>query len=185
MIELKELTSAGTFTRTHGIHGELNATLSIDPDFLEEGSCFVCDTDGIFVPYFIESIRPKGPKGVLILPEDVKSDIQAKPFVGKTIYINKESYARYEAEMTGDDDFDGEGTYADDVVGYNVVDGSGGLLGEIADIEASTANMLFIVRTPADTTLYIPVAEEFIDGIDHEGKTIAVNLPEGLLDLNM
>lgn len=83
MIHLSSLTAAGTFTKTHGIHGELNATLAIEPEYFDEDSCFVCETDGILVPYFIESWRPKGSKGILIQPEDVKSELQAKLFMAK------------------------------------------------------------------------------------------------------
>ena len=73
MIHLSSLTAAGTFTKTHGIHGELNATLAIEPVYFDDDSCFVCETDGIRVPYFIVSWRRKGSKGILIQPEDVKS----------------------------------------------------------------------------------------------------------------
>ncbi len=184
MIDMKSLTSAGTFTRTHGIHGELNAILSVDADYFDVDPCFVCDTDGILVPYFVESLRTKGAKGVLIKPEDVKSETQAKPFVGKTIYIDKESYARFEAAQAGDEDFDeAEGFYADDLAGYAVYDTEGRLIGEITGIETSTANMLFILRTPEDKTLYIPVAEEFIAGIDNDDNRLTVDLPDGLVDL--
>lgn len=184
MIHLSSLTAAGTFTKTHGIHGELNATLAIEPEYFDEDSCFVCETDGILVPYFIESWRPKGAKGILIQPKDVKSELQAKLFIGKTIYINKERYARYESGLGEDAGYDTDGAYADDLVGFTVTDADAGLLGEVAGIEDSTANMLFIVRTPSDKTLYIPVATEFICNIDMENREIKVSLPTGLIDLN-
>lgn len=57
-------------------------------------------------------------------------------------------------------------------------------LGEITDLETSTANTLFILRTPDDRTLYLPVAEEFIVAIDTDNKTITMQLPEGLINLN-
>lgn len=70
------------------------------------------------------------------------------------------------------------------LTGYSVVDSSHGLLGEITGIEDSTANILFILRTPADKTLYIPVAEPFIDSINPQTRTVCTSLPDGLVDLN-
>ena len=44
--------------------------------------------------------------------------------------------------------------------------------------------MLFVVGTDAGDTVYIPVAEEFIDAIDDDRQVIETTLPDGLVDLN-
>lgn len=181
MITENEITAAGTFTKTHGLKGELHALLDIDAEFFLDNPCFIIDVDGIFVPFFAESVRPKGYYATLIKPCDVDSEEQAKQFVGKTLYVNREALARYEDEYSDDE---GEGRYADDFTGYTLLDETGVLLGEITDLETSTANTLFIVRTPDDKTLYVPVAEEFILAIDTEKHTITMQLPEGLINLN-
>ena len=49
-------------------------------------------------------------------------------------------------------------------------------------VDQSTANALFVVETESGEVL-IPVAEEYITGIDHDRKIISLKLPEGLLDL--
>ena len=182
MITDKEITSAGTFTKTHGLKGELHALLDIDSAFFEHDDCFIIDVDGIFVPFFAESVRPKGHYATLLKPCGVDSEEQAKQFVGKTLYVNREALARFEQAIADDDD--SEGMYADDFAGYTLLDEAGEILGEITDLETSTANTLFIVRTPADKTLYVPVAEEFILAIDPENHTITMRLPEGLINLN-
>lgn len=182
MIRRQELALAGTFTKTHGIKGELSALLSVPHAYFDEHPLFVCEIDGIFVPFFIASIRSKSLKGVLIKPEDVDSEHQAKLFVGKEFYIIKEQLLEYEQQYA--EEADEPGVYADDLAGYCVIDESAGMLGEIVDIEDSTANLLFILRTPQDRTLYIPIAEPFIESINHDTKTISMRLPEGLVDLN-
>lgn len=181
MITREEITKAGIMTKTHGIKGELSATLDVDPDFFGEHPMFICDMDGIFVPFFMESIRTRSSQGVLIKPENVDSETQAKLFVGKSIYILKKALHAWEDENA---DPDAEGVYADDLTGYTVVDSTHGMLGEITGIEDSTANILFILRTPADKTLYIPVAEPFIDSINPQTRTVSTSLPDGLVDLN-
>ena len=181
MITDKEITLAGQFTKTHGIKGELNAALAVDVEFLEEHPMFICEMEGIYVPFFIASIRPKGSQSALIQPEDINSEQEAKLFVGKNIYILKEQLRAWDSENADEDE---EGAYADDLIGYTVQDRDHGLLGEIAGIEDSTANTLLILRTPQDTTLYIPVAEPFILGIDPETRTVTTAIPDGLLHLN-
>lgn len=181
MITADEITAAGSFTKTHGLHGELHALLDIDADYLLHDPCFILDIDGIFVPFFAESVRPKGHCATLIKPEGVDSEQEAKLFVGKTIYVNRKALATFEHQNAGVDE---PGGYADDFIGFTINDSTGTSLGEIVDIETSTANTLFIVRTPSDKTLYVPVADEFVTAIDTEAHTITMQLPDGLLDLN-
>ncbi|MCM1319483.1 MAG: ribosome maturation factor RimM [Muribaculaceae bacterium] len=181
MITREEITAAGSFTKTHGIKGELSALLSVPLEFFDEYPMFICDMDGIFVPFFIENIRPKGAQAALIQPENVNTEEKAKLFVGKDIYILKQRLMDFEQLHAEDDE---QGAYADDLIGYTVIDDTAGELGEIVDIEDSTANMLFILRTPADKTLYIPVAEPFIKSIDPQSRIVQTALPEGLVDLN-
>lgn len=181
MITRNEITAAGSFIKTHGIKGELSALLSVPVEFFDSNPMFICDMDGILVPFFIENIRPRGERSALIKPESVNNEEKAKLFVGKDIYVLKARLMEYEQL---DIDEDEQGVYTDDLVGYTVVDDFAGLLGEIVDIEDSTANMLFILRTPADKTLYIPVAEPFIQSINPQSRTIKTILPDGLANLN-
>ena len=58
---------------------------------------------------------------------------------------------------------------------------------EIVGIDDTTANTLFEVSrtgaSPSDHPVLIPVAEEFIKGVDNENREIRVTLPKGLLEL--
>lgn len=58
-----------------------------------------------------------------------------------------------------------------------------GLLGKISGIEDSTANYLFIIETTDGRNLLIPVADEFVTGIDTDSRSIEMDLPEGLIDI--
>lgn len=182
MILESELTKAGVFTKTHGVRGELNALLDIDPDYFEDHDCFICMEEGIPTPFFIESFRPKGASASLIKPDSVDSEEEAKLFVGKTIYINKRLYREYM-----DENPDCEGEYASDLIGWKIVDAADGTeIGTIADVNVETPNPLFIVETGKDngSTILIPVAEDFITEIDENRRIITMSLPEGLMDLN-
>lgn len=182
MITADEITAVGIFTKTHGLKGEMHALLDIDPEFFLSHDCLVIDVEGIYVPFFVESVRPKGHTAVLIKPADVNDEAGAGIFAGKTIYVNKDLLADYEEIIREDGD---QGAYADDFVGFTLLDTAGNALGEITDVETSTANTLFIVHRPQESgMLYVPVAEEFICNIDMAGRKITMQLPDGLLDLN-
>lgn len=181
MIEASELIKAGFFTKTHGIHGELNAFLDVEPEFFESHDCFFCFEEGIPTPFFIDSYRPKGSSSALIKPCYIESETDAKSFMGKELYINKKEY-----RVFLDENPDSEGEYASDMIGWTIYDAvTNREIGTIEEVNLQTANPLFIVRSnDSDTSVMIPIAEEFIASIEENNKRIIMTLPEGLLDLN-
>lgn len=184
MINRSDVTSAGRFIKTHGIKGELNAVLDIDVEFLESERCFICEIDGILVPFYIENIRPKGAHGVLIKPEDIENEQEAQQFVGCELFVSSASLKSYERETYGHDS-DEEGEFADDLIGWNVIDADSELeIGKIAGLNLDTTNAIFFVETPQKQTVLIPVCDEFITEMNADKKTVAMRLPEGLLHLN-
>ncbi len=74
------------------------------------------------------------------------------------------------------------------LVGFNIVDEAAGPVGVVADVLENPAHPLLEVRTQAegaqpDATVFIPLVEEFIVGVDEQSNTLTMNLPAGLLDL--
>ena len=178
MIEAKDITEVGQFFKTHALRGELNAVIDVDADAITAETPLVVDMDGIFVPFFVESIRSKGARASLVKLRGVDSEAEARDFVNKAIYVRTADY-----EMLSDDDVDEEGGYADEFIGYTVCDAVHGEIGTIEDVDLTTQNALFIVDNP-DGTVYIPISEDFIDNIDTENRVIQMNLPEGIVNLN-
>lgn len=179
MIDHKELSAVGKFQKTHALKGELNAILDIDSEFIDEGNAIIIDIDGIFVPFYASSLRPKGNTSYLIKLDGIDTEQEAKPFVNKTIYALKSELAPF-LELE-EEDLRGE----EDLIGYDVVDSSSGLiLGEIERVDSSTQNLLFILRTNDGKELYIPAVDEFILDIDDNKHKIIMNLPAGLLEIN-
>lgn len=176
MIRKEDVTVVGKFQRTHALHGELNAMLDIDCGFLEEDHPLIIEIEGIFVPFYLESVRPKGSCSSLIKLKGVDCEDEAGNFVNKDIYALKDDVAEYGGKNE-------EGDYADDFVGYRILTTDGNYVGEITDLDFTTENVLFIVNA-GDKEIYIPVADEYIIDIDGQDKTLTMNLPEGLLDMN-
>ena len=162
MITAAELLEAGAMGKTHGVSGEVACQIDVDFDW-EQCRYFVFDMDGIFVPFFIETVRDKNTTTKLVKFLDIDDEASARKLCNKTIYIDKTLAA------------DSEQLALDYFVGFTVIDQKLGTLGIIDAVDDSTANALFAIGDRL-----IPVCEEFICDIDHTHKTLHTNLPEGL-----
>lgn len=176
MIKIEELYKVGKIQKTHALKGELNMICDIDPQYFMEGNPLILDYDAIFVPYFIESVRPKGTTSYLVKIDGIDTEEAASQFVNKDIYISKK-----EAEDLIEDIEEEE----DQLIGFQIYDTkTNTLIGRITGIEDSTTNILFIVENENGEEVYIPAVENFIEEIKEGDKIIRMNLPEGLLGIN-
>lgn len=178
MIKQSELTSIGTFVKPHGIKGELTAETDLDAGELAALRCVVLDMDGIFVPFFVDTVRDKSATTVLLKLDGIDSETEAKEYAGKEIYALRSEVSYDETDSDGSDGF-----YAADLEGFEVTDADGRPLGVIRDYDDSTRNVLLIAEGADGRTLYLPFAEEFFVDIDPEAKRVTMDLPEGITDL--
>lgn len=174
MIDKNNLIEIGKFQKTHALKGELNAILDISEEYVEDGNPLVIETDGISVPYYAESIRPKGSTSFLIKLEGVDTVEDAAELVNSPISVPKDVLKEYVGDVM----------FEDDLEGFQVIDTHFGEIGEFEYIDDSTENELMVVRTPDDEEIYIPIVDDFIINIDEENKEIHTSLPEGLITLN-
>lgn len=175
MITDDEIILAGKFNKPHGINGEIAATLDLDAD-LARIKCVVTDIDGIYVPFFIESVRPKSTDTVLLSIAGINNETAAATLSNHPIYLLRDDVDDIEDE-------DEDGFYAEDLIGYTIVDDRRDTIGKIVDYNDSTENVLFVVNTNDGNEIFIPVADELIEEIDTEKKIIYMSLPEGITQL--
>lgn len=177
MITRDELIEIGTFNKPHGVEGEISATFDCDGETASRFSCFVCDVDGIYVPFFADSMRGKGAMTLLLKFSGMDSSDAVRRLVNKTVYVLKREYDEIQHEM---DDADEVPT--DYFIGYTLYDGVAPV-GEIVDIDDATENVLFVVERGDGSTILVPAADDLVTDIDLDGKTISMLLPEGLTDM--
>lgn len=177
MITIDQLTEIGKFNAPHGIHGEIAATIDFDVD-LAALHCIVVEMDGIFVPFFINTLRPRNHASLLLTIDGITDEKQASELTNKLIYALSEEFPEDEEEIIDDDGF-----FAADLIGFDVKDVDEKLAGKIVDIDDSTENVLFIVDSDDDKRILIPVADEYIEAIDAANRLLTVNLPDGFLDI--
>lgn len=176
MINKEEIINIGKFQKTHALKGELNMISDIDPEYFLEGNPLIVEYDGILVPYYVESVRPKGSTSFLIKLNGIDSEEAASEFVNKEIGMLRKDADEWLGEEYDDNE---------SLIGYNIIEHSTNkIIGSIEDIEDSTANVLFVLEDQQGNEIYIPANPEFIVEIDDDNKKIIMNLPEGLIELN-
>ncbi len=178
MIKEEEIIEIGKFQKTHALKGELNAMLDIDEEYLTDGHPAIVDVEGIFVPFYAESVRPKGTFSYLVKLEGVDTEEGAREFVNKKIYGLRSEVKQYLGEE------DEEIALFDELVGLTAIDEQQGELGKITHIDDSTDNPLFHIETPDGDIIFVPVHDDFITAVSPEEGFIRFNLPEGLIDIN-
>lgn len=178
MIEEKDIIEIGKFQKTHGLRGELNAIIEFDEageDYVcGEGNPLIVEIDGIYVPFYVESIRPKGSTSFLIKLEGLDSADEAQEMVNKAVYAAKSRMDIDLESMMLESEF----------IGYRVIDTEFGDVGTVAGIDSTTVNELLEVDTPEGGVLFIPLVEEFISEIKPDAREVVVSIPESLLNLN-
>lgn len=121
------------------------------------------------VPLWCDRFERRGATGALVEFADWDTARRAAELVGR------ELFAEAAAEAS-----DGE-FYMADLIGFAAdVDGR---RGEVTDYYDSEANPLLGVTLDGREYL-VPAVEEFIAGIDFEGRRLRMTLPDGLLTLN-
>ncbi|MDR3261028.1 MAG: ribosome maturation factor RimM [Tannerella sp.] len=172
MIRKEDFFQIGRFARPHGVKGELSLVTDYDVFGELEEPYLVCEMDGILVPFYIESYRPKGRSVILVKLEQVDDSVSARYFTNREVYYPLAACKkRPEGKMTWNH-----------FAGYILEDAVQGEIGTVTDVDATTLNVLFRVNYQG-RELLAPVAEELICFIDREEKRIVVSLPEGLLEI--
>ena len=178
MIEQDQLIEVGRITKTHGLDGEMNVAVT-DSVFADVASCpyFVLEMDGIYVPFFIDDYRMRGAASMLLRLEGVDTVEAAGPFCGHTLWFDRRCFSPAEAEA-----YDAEADEELGLVGYTLADTELGRLGTIVAIDDQTANVLFIVERPDGSELLVPAADDLVDAVDDEARTVTMHLPAGLVN---
>lgn len=177
MITRDELIKVGNYNHAHGLHGEISATFIVNVDLLEAFSCLISEVEGIFVPFFVDSSRPKSNKTALLKLHDFESNAEVSLLTGRAIHVLRTEYAEHVQQP---EKVDGA---LDAFIGYHVADEQGREIGEIIDYDDSTANVLFRLENETGDTFLIPAASDLVEAVDHEKKLLVMNLPSGITEL--
>lgn len=171
MISEKDIYPVGKLVKTHGLQGEfLYECPQGLPD--EDFRYLLLKPDGIIVPFYLENIRYRNETSGFIKLEGIDDAENTCEYVGLTMYLD-----RNVVDFSQSDEI-----LINYFIGFQLIDEKSGYLGEIINVDETTANTLFVVDNKKGEIL-IPATDDFIVFIDHAEKKIHLSIPNGLLDL--
>ena len=146
--------------KSNGTEGDvLIGLLDIDAEEINTEEPVFVEFDGLPVPFFVESIQPKGSTRAIVHLTDVDSLQDAEEIVGREICMDAE------------DDWEDE----EDFTGWTLFD-KDRPVGEITDIEDIPGNPCLCIGD-----ILVPLHEDFIISADPDARILVMDLPEGLL----
>lgn len=171
-----DLTKIGQFGRTHGIAGELHARITVDEASFfqlatEERFFIFAEIEGLPVPFRLERTRTKSGDFILIKLAYIDSLETAERLVNAEIFIESN-------ELSEDAHFSPA-----HFIGFTLYDGEDKAVGRVVAVDDSTLNILFSVERPDGSTILLPIADDLLEYVDAENQRIAINIPEGLIEI--
>ena len=195
MILDSDVFSIGRFTRTHGIHGEIEVHFTDDVFDRGEADYVFLKIDGLYVPFFLEDYRFKGSESALFTLDGIDSDTAARELVGHTVYYPLDARPAEDEEtisslraFTGfrllliDRQALAEAAEEGDETSGNGVPTLE--LGIVKHVETATANTLLTVKVEGGEDVLLPLHDDFVVDYDLRDRYLVLDVPEGLIDLN-
>jgi 16S rRNA processing protein RimM len=163
----------GFIRKTHGVHGAL--VLEFESEFEEsvaEAERFFLEVDGLLVPFFVaeEGFRYKSAKTAIVEFDWVKSESEARRYVGSQVYL-------FQWEIVDE----AEEPSVSQFLHFRLVDENEVEIGKITAVDDYSGNVVFTVDFNGKELL-VPFNEDLLVSVNEEGKIITLRLPEGLLD---
>ena len=156
--------------KSNGTDGDILIGLyDITIDQIDTKEPVFIEFDGLPVPFFIESIQPKGGK-VIVHITDVDNLEDAEEIVGRAVYADY-----FEEEDDGED-----------FTGWTVYD-KGREVGVVSGEEDIPGNPCLVVSVGKGVPsrreeVLVPLHEDFVVQIDEPGRRLYMDLPEGLIE---
>lgn len=158
------LQTKGFVRKLHGFDGGLKLVILEHAQLQKKEPVFFL-LDGKPVPFFLCTVEGSDEEPIIHL-EDIHSEDDARIFLGKELLQQSEKEAMIP------DFFDGW------LIMHNGIP-----LGKISQV-IQRPHQLLLEISSADRVYLIPFVEEWVLGLDEDQKTIDMQLPEGLLDIN-
>ncbi len=165
----------GYVSKTRGFDGKLILFLDVDDtnDYANIDYLLI-DLHGSLTPFFIDMVWMRDNNYIEVHIEDIDARDDAAQLVGKELYL-----PLTELPKLPDDQY-----YLHELVGMTVIDAHRGDLGQVAEVFDHGNNPLVQIIHPKGEIL-IPIDPQFIRKVDKKAKRIEVDLPDGLIDINL
>ena len=113
---------------------------------------------------------------MLLSIDGINDENEAAKICGQPVYALTD-------ELPHDEYDDDEGFYMSDLIGFQLKDTDGDVVGTVTGYDDSTSNTLLIIEDKAGVSRYVPMADELVEEFDPDNQSIMLNLPKGLFEL--
>ena len=157
----------GQVLKSNGRDGELLVSFSgIAPEEIDLEEPVFIEFDGLPVPFYFEAFSQRGNSRALVRLTGVHNLTDADELAGAVLYAEDDLYEDEEEDLTG----------------WTVLDADGTKAGTVSAHEDIPGNPCIWVETGRGECL-LPLREELVLDVDENEKTLRMEIPEGLLDL--
>jgi 16S rRNA processing protein RimM len=159
----------GKLGKPHGLHGEIVMDVFTDfPERIQPGDVFYTGQE--YVPQKLLKRRPHA-RGLLVKFEGYVERDEVAKLRNQIVYVRTADRPPLE---------EGE-YYHHQLLGMQVLDEGGQLLGQVKRILETGANDVYVIHDPAGHELLVPAIDSVILDIDLEGRILRIHLLPGLL----
>lgn len=162
----------GKFVAAFGLKGELILKHTLGKKTLLEGlrAIFIEEKKDAFIPWFIESAKPKSNDEIYLKLEGINEREEAVRLTKKEVWIPEAEFKIF-ASASSPLNF----------LGYTIIN-DGNSLGKILEVIEQPQQLICRIEINGMEVL-IPVNEETLKKIDRKKQQVIVSLPDGLLDI--
>jgi 16S rRNA processing protein RimM len=163
----------GRISRVNGYDGSV--TVKLEKSFVDnipELESVFLEINGKPVPFFICFSEYQGGDILKLKFEWYASYEKVNEFTGCRIFLTTINEEKQPDNKT------------DSILGFKVILRNKNLIGTVKEIIKNPGNDLLKIISPEKKEILIPFHEDLIAGFDMRKKTIVVDLPEGLIELN-
>jgi 16S rRNA processing protein RimM len=177
-MNINQLIQVGYILKPHGVRGVLKfiSTVNLDEPFLDTNVLFL-EQGQNKIPFIIETLEQTAPNEYLVKFEDINTKEEAVSLSKKQVSVTEEQYDEFVVEDESDSDY----TY---LIGFELLNQDMHVIGKIDDIMVLPEQELAQVFVNNREVL-VPLQDDLILEINQKQHYIQVDIPEGLLELNL
>ncbi len=163
----------GKIVNTHGLKGDVKVLAWTDsPDVFEQISSVFTTCHGKEQMLTVQYVKYQK-NNLIVKFKEINSIEEAETYKGQVLFASRDALPPLE---------DGK-YYIADLIGLEVIDEDGTILGTVSDVFSTGSNDVYEVKREGQKPLLLPGIDEVILRTDLEEKRIYVHMMEGLYDL--
>jgi 16S rRNA processing protein RimM len=169
----KNLKSVGKVMDAHGIRGDIYCLVfSGDVSWINKITKLNLKRNTEIESFNIKKIKPFK-RGFIATLEGFNDRNKAEEYKGAELWAESDLFISE----------DGDSLYLSELLNFKLFEEKIGLVGFVKEFSSNTVQDLLVVQNK-DSVFEIPFVKDFVVKIDFDQRTILMNLPEGLLQIN-